>query len=83
MNNFLNRNLLSLQEIAKAHNISYQTLNYYTSLDLLHPKIRKGNKRLYEVKETLKRLRKIAKLKNAGYPLRIIANIINGNHRVI
>lgn len=78
-----NRKMLSLQEIAKGFGISYQTLNYYTSLGLLRPHKRKGNKRLYIAKEVTERLKKINKLKNEGYPLRIISNIINGHRRAI
>ena len=76
-----NDKLLSLQDIAKHLNISYQTLNYYTSIGLLYPKKRKGNKRLYEAKETKKRLKTVYQLKNEGYPLKIISNIINGNQK--
>ena len=72
------KKMLSLQQIAKTFNISYQTLNYYTSLGLLHPKIRKGNQRLYIASDVDRRLRKINQLKNEGYPLRLISNIING-----
>ena len=71
----------SLQEIAKDYRISYQTLNYYTSLGLLHPQRRQGNKRLYVAEEVRERLGRIDKLKNEGYPLRIISNIINGRKR--
>ncbi len=69
--------VLSLQEIAKNFSVSYQTLNYYTSLGLLHSQRRQGNKRLYKAREVKRRLQKINKLKNEGYPLRIISNIIN------
>lgn len=72
--------VLSLQEIAKDFGVSYQTLNYYTSLGLLHSQRRQGNKRLYIAKDARERLKKIDRLKNAGYPLKIISDIINGNH---
>jgi len=49
------KKVLSLQEIAKNFSVSYQTLNYYTSLGLLHPKKRQGNKRLYIADEIKKR----------------------------
>lgn len=75
--------VLSLQEIVKDFSISYQTLNYYTSLGLLNPQRRQGNKRLYLAKEIKHRLATIDKLKNAGYPLRIICDIINGHKKVI
>ena len=77
------KDVLSLQEIAKGFNISYQTLNYYTTLGLLHPYRRQGNKRLYIAKEVKERLGAITKLKNEGYPLRIISNIINGKESAV
>lgn len=77
------KKVLSLQEIAKDFSISYQTLNYYTTIGLIHPKRRDGNKRLYIATEIKARLEKIDKLKNAGYPLRIISNIINGSAKAV
>ena len=74
--------VLTLQEIAKNYKVSYQTLNYYTSQGLLHPKRRVGNKRLYGAREARERLKKINRLKNEGYPLRLISNIINGKNSV-
>jgi len=71
--------LVSLQDISDIFNLSYQTLNYYTSLGLLIPEKRKGNKRLYLIEEVKGRLDKMARLKNEGYPLRVIANILNQN----
>ena len=71
---------VSLQEISKTSSISYQTLNYYTSLGLLTPQKRQGNKRLYIITEVKERLAKIARFKNEGYPLRVISNILN-NHK--
>jgi len=72
-----NNRLLSIQEISKSFNTSYQTLNYYTTLGLLHTVKRVGNKRLYIATEVKERLKKINDLKNKGYPLKIISNIIN------
>jgi len=77
------KKVLSLLEISESHNISYQTLNYYTSLGLLHSTFRKGNKRLYDAEDTMDRLKKIDKLKNAGFPLRIISGIINGKQETV
>lgn len=73
---------VSLQEISQSSLISYQTLNYYTSLGLLKSQKRQGNKRLYAVQETQERLKKITELKNQGYPLRIISNILNHSEDV-
>jgi len=62
--------------------LSYQTLNYYTSLGLIKPQKRQGNKRLYFIKEVTSRLEKITKLKNEGYPLQVISNILNNGQDV-
>ncbi|MFH1752857.1 MAG: MerR family transcriptional regulator [Candidatus Omnitrophota bacterium] len=78
-----NSKVISLQEIVSSFGISYQTLNYYTSLGLLHTERRQGNKRLYDAKDVRQRLGRIDKLKNEGYPLRIICNIINGHKRAV
>jgi hypothetical protein len=74
---------LSLLEIARDFGISYQTLNYYTSLGLIHPERRQGNKRLYCAKDVKQRLTTIDRLKNEGYPLRIICGIVNGHKMVV
>ena len=76
------REFVSLQELSKISDISYQTLNYYTSLGLLNALKRQGNKRLYVFSEVKTRLKKIARLKNDGYPLRVIANILNNGQEV-
>ena len=78
----MNKDMLSLNEIAKKFNVSYQTLNYYTSLGLVNPSSRKGNKRLYIAKDVSERLKKINDLKNKGYPLRIIATLINNGGKI-
>ncbi len=68
--------LISPQEIVKRYDISYQTLNYYTSLGLLDVKKRKGNGRLYIEDEIEKKLRRIEDLKDQGYPLRLISKML-------
>lgn len=66
------RRTLSAVEIIQKYHLSYQTVNYYTNLDLL-PVIRnQGNKRLYDAELVELRLRRIQELKNEGYPLRLI-----------
>jgi DNA-binding transcriptional MerR regulator len=69
--------ILTSTEIVKRYKISYQTLNYYTNLGLLHFNGRRGNKRLYDERKLKVRLRRIQKLKNAGFPLGLIRKIIN------
>jgi len=72
------KKFLSPQEITRDLGVSYQTLNYYTTIGLLHPERREGNKRLYIADEIIKRLKVIDRLKNEGYPLKLISHIING-----
>jgi len=76
------KNLLSALEVSKKFNLSYQTLNYYTNLGLLHSVKRQQNKRFYLEHEVRARLDKINELKNKGYPLKIIAQMVNGDLKV-
>jgi DNA-binding transcriptional MerR regulator len=69
------RNMISAKGIVKRYNISYQTLNNYTNLGLLIVRKRKGNGRLYRQEEVKRRLETITKLKNRGYPLKLIRNM--------
>lgn len=64
--------LISSKELVEKYGISYQTLNFYTNLRLLNVCKRVGYKRLYDEQEIKQRLEKIVKLKEDGYPLRII-----------
>lgn len=68
--------LISSQEIVKRYDISYQTLNYYTSIGLLVVRKRKGNSRFYQEQEIEQRLERIEKLKDQGYPLRLICKMV-------
>jgi DNA-binding transcriptional MerR regulator len=68
--------MISSQKIIKKYGISYQTLNYYTNLGLLTVRERKGNGRLYSEQEVERNLRRIAELKNQGYPLRLICKML-------
>ena len=70
------KGMISAQEIAKKYNISYQAVNYYTNLGLLVVRKRKGNGRLYDEKEVEERLKKIAELKDEGYPLKLICKML-------
>ena len=64
--------LITSRELVSRHNISYQTLNFYTSLGLLRMHGRIGRRRFYDEDITRQRLEKIIALKQEGYPLRII-----------
>lgn len=76
-NNSDNRKMIGPAEIIKKYGISYQTLNYYTNLGLLRASHKKGNKRFYDGKKLCTTLKKINILKNKGYTLRLIRNVIN------
>lgn len=67
---------ISAQDITKKFKISYQTVNHYTNLGLLMVRKRKGNGRFYLLAEVHNMLEKINKLKNEGYPLRIIRKMV-------
>lgn len=67
---------ISPTEVSQKYKISYQTVNYYTNLGLLVVKRRKGNGRLYDDRDVEKRLSKINCLKDKGYPLRLISEML-------
>ncbi|MBN2119715.1 MAG: MerR family transcriptional regulator [Candidatus Omnitrophica bacterium] len=71
-----NSKLISAKEISSRYDISYPTINHYTNLGFLSVVKRKGNKRLYEEKEVLAVLDRISRLKDEGYPLRLIRNML-------
>ena len=62
--------------IVEKFNISYQTLNNYTNIGLLVVRRKKGNVRFYKMDEVRQRLDNINKLKNKGYTLRLIRNML-------
>lgn len=68
--------LISSPEIVTKYKISYQTLNYYTNLGLLHAVKKRGNKRYYDEGEIKHNLTKIESLKNEGYTLRLIRSVL-------
>ena len=70
--------LISIKDISRQHHLTYQTVNYYTTIGLLKVKERRGNKRMYDEDDAEKRLRWITKLKNQGYPLGLIIRKLNG-----
>ena len=71
-----NSKLVSAKDIATRFDISYPTINHYTNLGFLSVVKRKGNKRLYEEREVLAVLERISSLKDEGYPLRLIRNML-------
>ena len=70
------KTLISPNEISKIHNISYQTVNYYTNLGLLMVKKRNANNRLYNSRQVSSCLKKVGELKSRGYSLRLICDLM-------
>lgn len=68
--------MISPEAIIKKFNISYQTINYYTNLGLLVVRKKQGNSRLYDLEEVKKSLVKITEMKNQGYSLKLICDMM-------
>lgn len=68
--------MISPEAIIKKFNISYQTINYYTNLGLLIVRKKQGNSRLYDCAEVKKSLVKITDMKNQGYSLKLICDMM-------
>jgi len=68
----MDRNFISLKEIAQLLGLSGATANYYTNMGLFRISKRKGNCRLYDKDETLRRFEKIKMLRSQGYSLGLI-----------
>jgi DNA-binding transcriptional MerR regulator len=68
--------MITPSSIVEKFNISYQTLNNYTNIGLLVVRQKKGNVRFYKSEEVKRRLDNINKLKNKGYTLRLIRNML-------
>ncbi len=64
--------LISLQEVARGSGLTLATLNYYVNLSLLPVAERVGNKRLFDRGAVTRRLDEIHRLRQQGYPLRLI-----------
>ncbi len=73
----MKKDLISAKEIARKHNLTYQTVNHYTNLGLINVVSKKGNIRLYDEYGTVNRLAKIIQLINAGLPLRVIRKALD------
>jgi DNA-binding transcriptional MerR regulator len=68
--------MISPQAISQEYSLSYQTINYYTNLGLLQVKKKEGNCRLYDSDELKKNLKRITELKNKGYSLKLIRDLM-------
>ena len=71
--------LMTAHDVVKRFRLSYQTLNYYTTLGLLQVARREGNERLYNARGVHEQLSHISRLKDEGYPLRLIARALSGH----
>lgn len=69
---------ISVKEIAKKYNISYQKVNRYTDAGLLMVVFKKGNERLYHRQHVHSRLKQILSLSREGYSLRLIRKKLVG-----
>ena len=70
--------MISAKEITSIYNITYQTVNHYTDLDLLPVVVKKGNVRFYDRALVEKRLKEIRELAEEGYSLRLIRKRLVG-----
>lgn len=68
--------MLTASELVERHHLSYQTLNYYTNLGLLHVAKRDGHQRLYDGGDVRRSLEAVTRLKDEGYPLRLICRML-------
>jgi DNA-binding transcriptional MerR regulator len=69
--------LLTASDIIERYRLSYQTLNYYTNLGLLRVAKRDGHQRLYDGRDVQRNLQAVARLKDEGYPLRLISRMLS------
>lgn len=69
--------LLTAGDIIERYRLSYQTLNYYTNLGLLRVAKRDGHQRLYDGRDVQRNLQAVARLKDEGYPLRLISRMLS------
>ncbi|HAJ57208.1 MAG TPA: hypothetical protein DCL35_05505 [Candidatus Omnitrophica bacterium] len=78
MTNGNDKNLVSAKEISKKFGVTYPTLNHYTNLGFFNVVSKRGNKRFYQASEVKEKLTLIARLKDDGYPLRLIRKKLVG-----
>jgi DNA-binding transcriptional MerR regulator len=72
---------ITASEVVDRFRLSYQTLNYYTNLGLLRVAKRDGNQRLYDEQDVQRNLDAIGRLKDEGYPLRLISRMLTDGMR--
>jgi len=69
--------VISAKEMAEKYNLTYQTINYYTTLGFFDVITKKRNVRFYDDQQVKDRLAKIEQMKNAGFSLRLICRAIS------
>ena len=70
--------MISVKKIMSKYNISYQTINHYTDFGLLPIQTKIGNVRFYDRNLVEERMKKIRKLIEEGYSLRLIRKKLIG-----
>jgi DNA-binding transcriptional MerR regulator len=78
MNKKTRAELISAGEIVRKYNVTYQAVNHYTNLGLLHVVTKDGNMRMYAKSKVKGRLSKISMLVSEGYSLRLIRKKLIG-----
>lgn len=68
----MQKKTITAKDIVSKFNITYHSLNYYTTIGLLPIVTRKGNKRLYDESIVEDRLKRISQMVSEGYPLGLI-----------
>ncbi len=66
------KDLVSAKDVSKRFGLPYPTLNHYTNLGFFKIVVKRGNRRFYQAYEVKTKLDIITRLKNDGYPLRLI-----------
>ena len=74
----MSQKLITVRDIIKRFNISFQTVNHYTNFGLLDVITKKGNVRMYDEDQVKERLARILKLISDGYSLRLIRKELIG-----
>ena len=75
--NHTKNKLISSKEIVKKYNLTYQTVNHYTNINLLNVVTKQGNVRMYDEAQVKERLARVTKLISEGYPLRLVCKKLN------
>ena len=70
--------LVTSMELARMVGVTPSTIYYYTVLGLLHVRQKRGNRRLYDLRQAKKHLKEVRRLQQEGYSLTLIRNKING-----